>query len=264
MSKKYLKEDHHDTPNLIDFLKRFREVVLWDSEEDHQLGMLRFQNETPSHDTAFVFKFEDDQLLHMHTVGMKFCIDIYYFDKRGNFINKWMNVPPGHPGNTLEYGTDQDELHSKSMARYAVEVVNPDCRPCEMMREDSADAAYSRAQSIQADANARGMRNLKLSLGGMAAAYLVPIAIKYGEKFLTQAGKACKDYEGPRFNVCKTSFNLKALRAQINKLKELKSQCKDDKCKTQIDMRITKLRYKIKDVGNQLAYEKKALSRSGG
>lgn len=260
MLEKYLQEMHNDYPNLKEFLSKFREVVVWDKEEDHHEGLLRFDS-APSPETAFVFKFEDDQLIHMHTLGMKFCIDIYFFDKHGHFINKWMNVPPGHPGNTMEYGTDKDELNSKKLAKYAVEVVNPNCKPREELSEVSADAAYSAMKSAQDAVNAR---NFKLAIGGSIASMIIPHAMRLGDKFLTKAGKECKDKKGPAYNACKTQFELKALSIQISALRKSKSQCKDSDCRTSVGLKIDKLAFAIKQKKKQLEYEKDALRRSGG
>ncbi len=47
----------------------------------------------------------------IHTVGMKFPIDIYFFNKFGHLVSKHLNVQPG-----------VEEIDSDGPSQYAIEV----------------------------------------------------------------------------------------------------------------------------------------------
>lgn len=70
-----------------------REVIIYDNDEDRTKGLLRFDN--PPYGKAFLFKFENSSPLTFHTVGMKFNIDIHFFNENKDLIYSKFNCPPG-------------------------------------------------------------------------------------------------------------------------------------------------------------------------
>lgn len=67
--------------------------VIWTDPEDHKLGLLRFNS--PPINTLFIFMFPESKFVNFHTVGMKFNIDIYFFDRHKDLIYVVKNCPPG-------------------------------------------------------------------------------------------------------------------------------------------------------------------------
>ena len=61
------------------------------TEEDISKGLLRFDK--PPIGKAFVFEFPDEKIRTFHTVGMKFPINIYFFN------NKWGIILLGNKDN---------------------------------------------------------------------------------------------------------------------------------------------------------------------
>jgi len=84
----YLSEN--DLDNLI---SKYNNVIEYNTPKDIQIGLLRFSK--PPKNTAFLFNLKTDCEQVFHTVGMKFNIDIYFFDKNRNLVKKVENVPPG-------------------------------------------------------------------------------------------------------------------------------------------------------------------------
>ncbi len=84
---------HYLNENDLDNLISKYEVIEYNTIEDVHTGLLRFSN--PPESTAFVFNFKTNDEKFFHTIGMKFNIDIYFFDKDKNLIKKVKNVKPG-------------------------------------------------------------------------------------------------------------------------------------------------------------------------
>lgn len=87
-------------------------IVIFSKSEDITTGLLKFEKKQVSKDLRFVFVFPEEEELSFHTVGMKFNIDIYFFDKDGALVSKRMNCPPGIEG-----------IKSKGPAKYVVEIL---------------------------------------------------------------------------------------------------------------------------------------------
>lgn len=87
----YLEQiQENDMDNL---LSRFLKVVVYKTPEDTSEGLLRFNN-IPD-DTAYHFVFNSERILNFHTVGMKFPINIEFFDSDGDHIKTYDNCKPG-------------------------------------------------------------------------------------------------------------------------------------------------------------------------
>lgn len=107
--KSYLNKLNSDL-NL--FLNKFKKVIVYDKPNDLELGLLRYDN-PPSSDIAFLFKFEDDNIKYFHTIGMKFPIDIYFFNSIGKLVKCYKKVNPG-----------VKLISSKFNSKYIIEVSN--------------------------------------------------------------------------------------------------------------------------------------------
>lgn len=86
-------------------------VVKYSKEEDIEKGLLRFKE--PPKGRAFLFQFSNEEIREFHSVGMKFPIDIYFFDKNENMVQSYKNVKPG-----IEI------ISSKKPCKYVVEIPN--------------------------------------------------------------------------------------------------------------------------------------------
>lgn len=95
--------------NIQEFLKQFLKVTVFNTETEIGKGMRRF-NEPPSQQYAFLFVFKKEGIYPFTTLGMKFPINIYFFDKYGNFVEKFDDVQP-----------DTNMIEPKSPFIYVVE-----------------------------------------------------------------------------------------------------------------------------------------------
>lgn len=87
----YLKE--LVTSDLSKLLNKSEEVIAYSSEKDIELGLLRYDK--PPINKVFLFKFNGEKIRYFHTIGMKFNIDILFFDYNGKLVNSYKNVKPG-------------------------------------------------------------------------------------------------------------------------------------------------------------------------
>jgi len=94
--------------NMDELLSKSK-VVTYDSIDDIRIGLLRF-NKAPK-GKAFLFKFPDEQIRVFHTIGMKFPIKIYFFDKNKELVYSYGEVKPG-----------LDDLTYKKPFMYVVEI----------------------------------------------------------------------------------------------------------------------------------------------
>lgn len=110
----YLEQiQENDMDNL---LSRFLKVVVYKKPEDISQGLLRFNN-IPD-DTAYHFIFDSEKVLTFHTVGMKFPINIEFFDSDGEYIKTYKNCKPGiekissiKPAKfAVEYSTERENI----------------------------------------------------------------------------------------------------------------------------------------------------------
>ena len=90
-------------------LSKYEKVIVYKTDKDITLGLLRFK--TPPLKTAFLFEFDDEEIRYFHTNNMKFNIDIFFFDKKGEITFSYENVFPG-----------EDHISSKKPSKYVVEV----------------------------------------------------------------------------------------------------------------------------------------------
>lgn len=104
----YLKE-LLTTNDLNKLLSSYDNIITYDNEKDIELGLLRYDK--PPLNKAFLFKFNNEEVRYFHTVGMKFNIDIYFFDYNGNLVKLHKNVKPGI-----------DIISSKKPSTFVVEI----------------------------------------------------------------------------------------------------------------------------------------------
>jgi uncharacterized membrane protein (UPF0127 family) len=89
----YYLESLQTDSNLGSFLSSFKKVIRFTTETQHQIGLLKYK--TIPKDIAFLFEFDDNEIRNFHTIKMNFSINIYFYDERGNLINKYINAEPG-------------------------------------------------------------------------------------------------------------------------------------------------------------------------
>lgn len=104
--EEYLKKLNN---NLDSFLSKYLDVIKYDKPEDIEKGLLRFK-EIPR-GKVFLFILPKQEILHFHTVGMKFPIDIYFFNSNKELVSFYKNVKSGI-----------EDISSKNPAKYVVEV----------------------------------------------------------------------------------------------------------------------------------------------
>lgn len=88
-----MKISGDNIPEIIKFLRKFKKTKMFKTADEIRTGLLSY-NDIPL-DMAFIFKFPSEHILSFHTVGMKFNIDIMFYNKRGELIKKAMNIKPG-------------------------------------------------------------------------------------------------------------------------------------------------------------------------
>ena len=87
-------------------------LVIFRKDEDIKRGLLKFEKKQISKDLRFLFIFPNERERIFHTIGMKFNIDIYFFDKDGSLVNKKINCFPGIK-----------EIKSNGLTKYVVETL---------------------------------------------------------------------------------------------------------------------------------------------
>jgi uncharacterized membrane protein (UPF0127 family) len=107
----YLDNLTLEDSDLFRLLANFEKVVIFKKAEDINVGLLKYKIISPN--TAFLFKMPEEQVLIFHTVGMKFNIDIFFFDHIGKLVSKHKNLKPG-----------LEKVSSKFPAMYAVEILS--------------------------------------------------------------------------------------------------------------------------------------------
>jgi uncharacterized membrane protein (UPF0127 family) len=101
----YLSQLNNDLDNL---LSKYT-VITYDNPKDIEKGLLRFKE--PLKDKAFLFIFPEEEILHFHTIGMKFPIDIFFFNSKKELVKTYKNVKPGI-----------EDISSIKSSKYAVEI----------------------------------------------------------------------------------------------------------------------------------------------
>ena len=94
--------------NEMDKLLSKYTVITYDNPKDIKIGLLRF-NEPPK-GKAFLFIFPKEDILHFHTIGMKFPVIIHFFNSKKEIIQTH-TVKPGIK-----------DVSSNKLAKYVVEV----------------------------------------------------------------------------------------------------------------------------------------------
>jgi len=107
----YLIELDFEDSDLFSLLSKFEKVVTFKKDEDIAKGLLKYKSISPN--MAFLFKMSEEEILTFHTVGMKFDIDIYFFNKSGRLVNWFNGVKPG-----------VKKISSNVPAMYAVETLS--------------------------------------------------------------------------------------------------------------------------------------------
>jgi len=106
----YLKEVQ-GVSDMQQFLQQFDKVVKINDPVQQYVGMTIFNESAKLDNIAFLFEFDTWVPVTIHTVGMKFPIDIHFFNKFGHKVSEHLNVPPGI-----------EEIESGGPTQYAVEV----------------------------------------------------------------------------------------------------------------------------------------------
>jgi len=101
------------SPPIIRLLSKFKNIKKFESYKQLTQGLLKYSRYTIPKDTAFLFKFEESDILFFHTINMKINIDIYFFDSNGDLVNKVLNCEPG-----------MRDISSMKPAKYAVEFLS--------------------------------------------------------------------------------------------------------------------------------------------
>jgi hypothetical protein len=92
--KAYLKEALSSKSDLFKLLTKYeKKITVYTKPFNIKLGLLRFED--PPVGKLFLFVLPTVQKTAFHTVGMKFDIDIYFYNSKGKLIFKHSNVQPG-------------------------------------------------------------------------------------------------------------------------------------------------------------------------
>ena len=84
-------------------------VISYKTNDDIRTGLLRFK-EAPN-GKCFLFILPNEQIANFHTNGMKFNIDILFYDSNGILDSSFLNIKPGI-----------SSIKSKGKVKYVVEI----------------------------------------------------------------------------------------------------------------------------------------------
>jgi len=84
-------------------------LIIYKTNRDRRIGLLRY-NKSPI-GKLFLFIMPDEEIINFHTIGMKFNIDILFYDKSGKLVSSYLNIKPG-----------VKSISSISKIKYAIEV----------------------------------------------------------------------------------------------------------------------------------------------
>jgi uncharacterized membrane protein (UPF0127 family) len=101
----FLENDSLDT-----FLKDFKQVISYHDPKEIKIGLLKYK-EKPEKGIAFLFELPKEEVLHFHTIGMKFPINISFWNS-----NKEVVYVPG----IIKPGVQ--DISSQVPAKYVVEI----------------------------------------------------------------------------------------------------------------------------------------------
>ncbi len=105
-----IEQELEDAPESMDnILSSYSSIKTFSSAREIVDGLTVYDE--ISSDAAFIFKFPTEKVRTFHTRGMKFPIDIYFFNSNKELISKYSNIKPG-----------VEHISSKLPAQYVVEV----------------------------------------------------------------------------------------------------------------------------------------------
>ncbi len=105
-----LLEQELEAPESMDkILSAYSSITTFSSKKKIIDGLTIYDDIDTS--AAFIFKFPTERVRYFHTVGMKFPIDIYFFNSNKELILKYKNIKPG-----------VEHISSKRPAMYVIEV----------------------------------------------------------------------------------------------------------------------------------------------
>ena len=84
-------------------------VITFKTDEDIRKGLLKYDKLPLGKCFLFILPYE--QLGDFHTIGMKFNIDIYFYDKNGKIDSYKLDIKPG-----------MKSIKSKGKVKYIVEI----------------------------------------------------------------------------------------------------------------------------------------------
>jgi len=79
--------------DLSEKLSQYSEVITFSSLRDIEVGMLKY--DTKPKDKCFLFILPMEQIVSFHTIGMKFSINIFFYNEEGKLDSTFLNVKPG-------------------------------------------------------------------------------------------------------------------------------------------------------------------------
>ena len=85
------------------------DVIIYKTDDDLKKGLLRY-NKAPI-EKCFLFILPNEQIGDFHTIGMKFPIDIYFYNKDKQLDSSKLNSEPGIRS-----------IKSKGEVKYIVEI----------------------------------------------------------------------------------------------------------------------------------------------
>lgn len=85
------------------------EVVKYTTPKDITTGLLRFDK--PPIGKCFLFVLPNEKEISFHTIGMKFSIDILFYNSNGELETSYSNVKPGIKN-----------IPSKNKVKYVLEI----------------------------------------------------------------------------------------------------------------------------------------------
>ncbi len=91
------------------FLSKYK-VIHYHDPQEIELGLLRYK-EKPEENIAFVFELPKEEVLHFHTIGMKFPINISFWNSNKEVVYVPGVVKPGIA-----------DISSQVPAKYVVEI----------------------------------------------------------------------------------------------------------------------------------------------
>lgn len=79
--------------NLDDFTSTYKNIIIFESEKDIETGLLKYDN--IDNNSIFIFTFPDEKNRIFHTVGMKYPIHIFGYNRKKILVDKKMDCQPG-------------------------------------------------------------------------------------------------------------------------------------------------------------------------